>query len=200
MTKTFLLLSFALVSCLLANAQNFSLSDIPLSKSDFEKKKGLSKVPAAARIYVESNFKYNVKNDNNQLWLILDAKIFVNSERSWIKEEFLDQATKEEKLKLIDHEKGHFIIALIQFKKFQKICKEYSFAKPRIKFQLDSIYKGVLATEDSLNLAYDEESNHMLNKEKQLEWITWLMKNFNSVYADEKTLRFKFQIEVAVSK
>lgn len=199
MKKTHLF-SLMVIIGIKANAQTFLLSDIPLSKSDFEIKKGFRNHPHAAKIFATTNIKSEFKNHNDQLFLIVDAKLFVNSQRSWIKEEFWEQAPLDTKLELMDHEKGHLIIALIQFKKFQQICQEYPFTKQRLKIQFDSLYKCNQYTGDSLNLAYDEETNHMLNKEKQNAWITLLMENINRVYADERKLKFNYQIEIPLSK
>jgi hypothetical protein len=182
------------------NAQQFSLSDIPLSKSDFKMKKGIRNHPYAAKIFAETDYKSEFKNLNNHQFLIIEARLFVNSEKSWIKEEFWRDAPKEAKLELMDHEKGHLIIALIQFKRFQQICKQYSFEPRRLKSQLDSINKRIRFEADSLNLAYDEESNHSQNKEIQLAWITQLMENFNKVWADQSKLEFKYKIEVPLSR
>jgi hypothetical protein len=182
------------------SARQFSLSDIPLSKSDFEIKKGFRNHPHAAQIFAMTNLKSEFKSRNNQLFLVVDAKLFVNPQKSWIKEEFLEKATKDEKSELMNHEKGHLIIALIQFKKFQQICLEYPFTKQQLKSQFDSLYKCNKSTGDSLNLAYDEETNHMLNKERQVVWITQLMENFNKVYCDESKIKFNYQIEIALSE
>lgn len=154
-----------------ANGQKISLNDIPLSKSDFEIKQGFRNHPYSAKIYTNIDGKAEGKMINKKQVLIIEANLSVNSKSSWIKKEFWETATKEQKQELMNHEKGHLLIALIQFKKMQKICLEYTFVKADAKSQLDSIFKRTRSISASLNLAYDEETNHMVVKDKQLEWI-----------------------------
>lgn len=197
MKKIYLVL-WAVSFCLIANAQKFSLSDISLSKSDFEIKKGFDKHPYDAKIYTGIACKYKIMSNSNKQTLIIDAVLSVNSKRSWIKEEFWNRASKEQKEELLRHEKGHLIIALVQFKKFEQICTQRNFSKQGVKFQLDSISKYVQTTGDSLNNAYDEDTKHSRITDKQTEWITKLLNEFNVVFADDNKVKYKFQIEVVL--
>jgi hypothetical protein len=192
-TILLLIISFSKV-----HAQQFSIEDIPLTWKDFTVKEGFRNHPFDAKIYTNTPYKWKIKNKDNKTSLVISMELFVNTEKSWVKKEFLDKNQKDKTQELLNHEKGHFIIALIHFKKAQKILSEYTFNKQQVKLQIDSIFKSANARLDSTNETYDNETNHMLVADKQQEWINKLLQQLNELYAGDKKFPMKFEIEVNI--
>ena len=48
---------------------------------------------------------------------------------------------------------------------------EYVFNKNTFKDDLKAIYMTLTAEKDAFQNQYDEETNHSINKEKQVEWL-----------------------------
>jgi hypothetical protein len=196
--KTLIPLLLAITSFTKVQAQQFSIEDIPLTWKDFTVKEGFRNHPFDAKIYTNTPYNWKIKNKDGMTSLVISTELIVSPEKSWVKKEFLNGNTKTKTQELLNHEKGHFIIALIHFKKVQKILSEYTFHKQQVKFQLDSIFKSSGATLGSMNEIYDNETNHMLIVDKQQEWIKNLLQQLNELYAEDKKLSMKFEIEVKI--
>ena len=72
---------------------------------------------------------------------------------------------------ILNHEQGHFDIAEIFARKLNKQMGEYVFNKNTFKDDLKAIYTTLTAEKDAFQNQYDEETNHSINKEKQVEWL-----------------------------
>jgi hypothetical protein len=72
---------------------------------------------------------------------------------------------------ILSHEQAHFDIAEIYARTLNKKMAAYKFNPDTYKEDLRKIYEEVLEQKDALQNKYDEETNHSINKEKQLEWL-----------------------------
>lgn len=72
---------------------------------------------------------------------------------------------------ILGHEQGHFDIAEIFARKLNKQMGEYVFNKNTFKDDLKNIYMTLTAEKDDFQNQYDKETNHSINKEKQVEWL-----------------------------
>ncbi|MDR2272054.1 MAG: hypothetical protein LBF27_14205 [Sphingobacterium sp.] len=181
-------------------AQKHTLDDISLSKSDFEIKEGITNHPYDAKIYTEVSYEYRIEEDKGKPILHVKAKLSINSDKSWIKEEFWSNASDKAKADLLAHEKGHLLVSLIHFKELENLWRQSIFSKQQCKLELRRAYKNIDSIGDSMNSAYDDETNHSRIREKQEEWITSLMNRINELYAEEEKISFSFQIKTPISE
>lgn len=72
---------------------------------------------------------------------------------------------------ILSHEQGHFDIAEIFARKLHKKMSEYKFNKNNFKDDLKKIYVHITSEKEEMQNAYDRETNHSINKEKQVEWL-----------------------------
>ena len=72
---------------------------------------------------------------------------------------------------ILAHEQGHFDIAEIFARKLNMQMGEYKFNKNSFKDDLKKIYVTITTQKEELQNAYDRETNHSINKEKQTEWL-----------------------------
>jgi hypothetical protein len=97
----------------------------------------------------------------------------------------------------LSHEKGHLVIALIKFKQLESDLKKFKYSR-NYKKEMDSIFKTCYDQIHLTNETYDNETNHMLIVDKQQEWIKKLLQQLNELYAEDKKLPMKFEIEVKI--
>jgi hypothetical protein len=160
-------------------------------------KEGFRNHPFDAKIYTNTPFNWKVKNKGDKALLVISTELIVNAEKSWVKKEFLDRNQKAKTQELLNHEKGHFIIALIKFKQLENDLVKFPYSR-NVKKEMDSIFKACSGQTQLINETYDTETNHMLIADKQQEWIKKLLQQLNELYAEEKKLSMKFEIEVNI--
>jgi hypothetical protein len=178
------------------HAQRFSLEDVPLSWKNFIRKKGFGKHPYDAKIYTYFPYRYEVKNNSTELLITIEIK--VDNEKSWVKDEFFKKASNEESQALLNHEKGHLMIAMIHARKLQRLFAQHQFTKKQLKIQFDSLSSMINTECDSLDLLYDEETNHMRIKDKQIEWTNKLLLQLNELYTNDKKLPMEFEVKAKI--
>lgn len=90
--------------------------------------------------------------------------------KSWMK---FDRIKSRQLLQeLLDHEQGHYDIAAALADKLQKTLSTTCFDRNNYAKQIDSVYKSVSKYYDTLQIRYDTETGHGLNKELQGKWKT----------------------------
>ncbi len=72
---------------------------------------------------------------------------------------------------ILSHEQGHFDIAEVYARILHKKMKEYKFNRKTYEKDLDKIYQEVIDDKSEMQNAYDRETRHSINKEKQAEWL-----------------------------
>ncbi len=93
---------------------------------------------------------------NLQTWHVLKSD-------SWV---LKDKETDE----LLNHEQGHFNTAMICEAEFKKAIDTTTLLITNYSQKIDSVFNAVLNGIKELNVEYDKETNHMLNKEEQQKW------------------------------
>jgi len=72
---------------------------------------------------------------------------------------------------ILSHEQGHFDIAEIFARKLNKEMSTYHFNKKTYRKDLSSIYRAILDEKEEMQNNYDKETDHSINKAKQVEWL-----------------------------
>jgi len=72
---------------------------------------------------------------------------------------------------ILTHEQGHFDIAEIYARKLNKLMREYKFDKNTFKEDLKTMYQSIALEKDAFQNQYDEETNHSIKREKQVDWL-----------------------------
>ena len=74
-------------------------------------------------------------------------------------------------LYILSHEQGHFDIAEIFARKLNKKMAAYKFDPNNYKEDLKKIYDDIIIEKEEMQNAYDIETDHSINKEKQADWL-----------------------------
>lgn len=189
------LLSIALSGLSRVAAQPFVIDDIPLTWKDFTLKEGFHNHPFTAYTYTQIlPYRYELKKGKIEF----EQELIVNHDKSWVKEEFMEKASKEQKQQLLNHEKGHLIIALINLRQSVNTFNTFVYSSRNYKKELDSISKESYNQLKLMNETYDSETNHMKLTDKQTEWMNNLLKQLNEWYADDKKIYMKFDVEIHI--
>jgi len=133
-------------------------------KLNWEDFKGTPKSgsPFSAECNWEINYSYSY-NPYKVKKLEFDVNCFFNASKSWVRKQ--DRSTG-----LLAHEQVHFDIAEFSSRRLRKILSEKEFNKATFKEDLIEIFSKTLLECDSIQNAYDEETNHGLIKSKQSNW------------------------------
>lgn len=113
---------------------------------------------AAASTTSYLGFSYSIKNE--YFSFTIESKF--SKTRSW---------GLHKTAYILSHEQGHFDIAEIYARKLHKKVKEYRFNRRTYQKDLKEIYQEILDEKEEMQNAYDKETNHSINKEKQTAWL-----------------------------
>ena len=72
---------------------------------------------------------------------------------------------------ILSHEQGHFDIAEVHARILNKKMAAYKFDRNTYKNDLRKIYEEVISEKELMQNKYDEETNHSIEKDKQVEWL-----------------------------
>ncbi|QEC67128.1 hypothetical protein FRZ67_07425 [Panacibacter ginsenosidivorans] len=100
------------------------------------------------------------------------ASLFTRS-KSWLK--FRDDTI------LLKHEQGHFDINELFTRKLKKAFKAYSFNPVSVNKDLEAIFNKVWEEKKAFDARYDKETDHSINKAKQLEWSEMIATELNDL-------------------
>ena len=119
------------------------------------------------------DFHYEATRKNGYYLLSFDIKVIMNRNRSWLdRSKITSQAMLAEILK---HEQGHYTIAYMEQQELLRtVCKtvfydDYEQQAQAIFDRIDTKYK-------QLNIDYDTDTGHMVNREQQSSWNAYFDK------------------------
>jgi len=72
---------------------------------------------------------------------------------------------------ILSHEQAHFDITEVHARKLHQRLSQYTFNQKTYQKDLQQIYQGIVKEENEMQTAYDSETNHSINKDKQAEWL-----------------------------
>lgn len=83
---------------------------------------------------------------------------------------------------ILRHEQIHFDITELFTRKFRQQISELR-ASPKIKNQLNSLYKAISKASSKMQNLYDEETNHSINKVQQKKWDDYIVAELRTLEA-----------------
>lgn len=134
----------------------------PLSWSDFKAKPDQN-TSAAALTASGISFGFSIGKTGNRITkFTTEVECFFYPYESWFKPQTGDDY-------ILKHEQVHFDITELHARKFRQ---QISQLKPsqNLKAKLNSMYKAISQASRRMQTAYDDETNHSINKERQAYW------------------------------
>jgi len=149
--------------------------DRPLTWDDFEAAP-VKQSGAAALTASGITFGFSINKEDGR---IVDFSTTVESlfypEKSWVKPEHANAH-------ILRHEQLHFDITELHARKFRKQIQQLKVSQ-NIRSQLNRLYKTTNEALTEMQKRYDAETNHSINKEKQAEWETFVIRELRKFEA-----------------
>jgi len=153
-----------------ATAQSYHL----LTMDDF---RGIPKETTRGSVIAYTNssidFHYEAHKERNYYRLDFNIQLTLNTTKSWMDKR---RVTSNEMLvEILKHEQGHYIIAYMEQQELIRTVSktvfysDYQSAAQRIFNTIDAKYK-------QLNQNYDDDTQHMLNRQQQQSWDAYFKK------------------------
>lgn len=176
-------------------SQNYDIDDINLSWRNFTKKDVAVNSRVAAQTHVKIDIDYSLNSISNRKdELTINLAVTQSRDESWVSRQFLMKASDADSRKLLNHEKLHYIINLIGFKKLYNEMKDYNFSSD-YKSEITSIFKKYTKEIDKLNSDYDKQTKHGTIVRNQSKWEEQIMDMFNDQYMHDKKIKTQYTIK-----
>jgi hypothetical protein len=161
-----------------ANAQSFR----KLTVDDFQGAPDPAAGNVIAYTHCSIDYNYVAKKERNYYMLSFNIKLTVNNNRSWMDKK---RVTSREMLaEILKHEQGHYNIAYLEQ---QELLREVSKTVFYGDYQsvAKSIFDRIAAKYHQLNLDYDADTQHMVDRQQQHSWDMFFKKRLGSEYLAE---------------
>jgi hypothetical protein len=161
---------FILLTCVVlkANAQviiiNGKEGNRPLTWQDFT-----AKPDASSSFYANTGWgiKFNTKVAKDGATGVytssVETQLYLDPKTSWVKLEKASDA-------LLQHEQGHFNTGILCLRELNKKVAALNNKSSNFVSEVQSLFKTVLEKYKKMDLQYDEETNHSINKTEQQKW------------------------------
>jgi hypothetical protein len=144
-----------------------------LTNDDFQGRTGNISMGVIAYTNCSIDFQYVANKQNGYYRLDFDIRLILNNNKSWIDRR---RVTSDEMLtQILKHEQGHYTIAFMEQQELIRTVgrtvfhEDYQSEARAIFNRIDTKYK-------QLNLDYDADTHHMLNREQQQSWDAYFQK------------------------
>jgi len=172
--KISLLKAVCIVVLSFAALQNVSAQDYhQLTIDDFQgiPRSNTSGVIAYTNCTID--FRYQATHKNNYYQLDFNIRLLMNRNRSW-----MDKArvTSPEKLaEILKHEQGHYLIAYMEQQELLRTVSKTVFHED-YQYQAQHIFDTIDAKYKQLNIDYDVDTQHMVNRVQQSSWDAYFQR------------------------
>jgi hypothetical protein len=162
-----LLFIFVTVSALKVSAQTLDSTSKIIPDGKLEWKYYTGQIDSTSSYWANTstgiNYKFTIIPSFSDTVKVLLYSWTVLKNDSWVRP---DKKSSE----LLEHEQGHFDFAILCSIEFKKVVKSTTFLKINYSQKIDSLFKVTLNKYKQMEIQYDIETNHMLNRSKQAEW------------------------------
>lgn len=181
-----------------ASAQ-IGFKDLPISWKDFTLTDQIRlNTHGTAAISVHTTYSWESTVKNKKAYIEFTSVVKTNKEQSFVLRKFMQTADAEKKSKLLRHEQGHYLVALIKNLWLQQAITRYPFTR-NYKLEIRQVCKEVETRAARLNNDYDRETQHSLIEDKQREWEKYLLDTLNDLNKNKDRLPLGFTENITVN-
>jgi hypothetical protein len=131
------------------------------------------------------DFKFQANRDNGNYTVHFNVRLMMNNDKSWIdRSRIRSQETLAEILK---HEQGHYNIAYLEQ---QEVIRTMSRTRFTANYQNEAmnIFNRIDAKYRQLNIDYDEDTEHSVNRQQQHSWDVYFTKRLEFMPQENASL------------
>ncbi|WP_134091341.1 DUF922 domain-containing protein [Olivibacter sp. XZL3] len=137
-----------------------------LTKSDFQGKPD-EKDPFVSQVKLRIGYQSTIVKKDNSYRVTFQVFLDVNQKESWIK---FDKIKSPEALaEVLNHEQGHFKIGLLMQRELIKRLNARKYTS-HYKQEAATLFNRVADKYQAIQLRYDAETTHMMNRKQQSIW------------------------------
>jgi len=168
LVRLFCLSALCVLVTSIAQAQDFH----QLTIDDF---RGVPRTDQGTVAYTNCsiNFHYEAHRERDYYRLDFDIRLVLNNYKSWMDKKRV--TTNDQLAEILKHEQGHYTIAYMEQQELLRAVRktvfhaDYQYMAKNIFDRIDAKYK-------QLNLDYDADTQHMLNRTQQQSWDAYFKK------------------------
>jgi predicted secreted Zn-dependent protease len=131
------------------------------------------------------NFSYQASVSNNVYRLNFNVNLTLNRDRSWIDRSRI--TSKELLTEILKHEQGHYNIAYLEQQEVIRAMTRTRFTSNYRQEAMD-IFNRIDARYKQLNIDYDEDTQHMQNRQQQRSWDIYFNKRLEYMPPENASL------------
>lgn len=180
-------------------AQGITMEDIPLTWHNFTKTNSLPE-PRVAHIALNTKYEWESELKQKKIIINYNAELTQNKSESKVKTQFLRQSSSAKKIALLNHEKGHYIIALIKQYWLKDTLAMVKLSERNYKQELRALQAHIETKAAALNQAYDQATIHSTNEMQQALWEKRLLETLNTLSGGDKQFPYKVIIQLEIPK
>ena len=119
------------------------------------------------------DFHYQASRQNGYYRLNFDIRVLMNRNRSWMNKGQVNSAAMLDEI--LKHEQGHYTIAYMEQQELLRTVGKTVF-HANYQYEAANIFNRIDAKYKQLNIDYDTDTQHMVNRVQQHSWDAYLKK------------------------
>ncbi|TWR29656.1 DUF922 domain-containing protein [Mucilaginibacter pallidiroseus] len=119
------------------------------------------------------NFSYQANHADGYYRVHANVSLTMNRDRSWID---MNRITSQAQLnEILKHEQGHYTIAYLEQQEVLRAIQRTRFTA-NYRYEAMDVFNRIDAKYKQLNIDYDEDTEHSVNKQQQHSWDVYFAK------------------------
>jgi predicted secreted Zn-dependent protease len=131
------------------------------------------------------DFKYQASREDGDYRLHFNVRMFMNNYKSWIDRSRI--TSTEQLAEILKHEQGHYTIAYLEQQEVLRAVEHTRFTA-NYDAEAMAIFNRIDAKYKQLNQDYDEDTQHMINRQQQHSWDIYFAKRLQYMPQENASL------------
>lgn len=167
---------------LIVYCQQLTMDSIPLTWNDFLPVSDVNYRNQSFDAQVAPYIDYKIRlGESNQKGYLIEVHVALKNSRCKVDKTYLSTRSPNERTALLNHEKAHYIITIIHFKKFCKDVSNIQSAE-NINAKIKDLLIANASECSKIQQQYDKETKHGLIVAEQEKWESVLLIHLNNIY------------------
>ncbi|GGH11784.1 DUF922 domain-containing protein [Mucilaginibacter phyllosphaerae] len=131
------------------------------------------------------DFKYQASRRGDDYIIHANVRLFMNNYKSWIDRSRISSA--EQLAEILKHEQGHYTIAYLEQQEVLRAIERTRFTA-NYTAEAMNLFNRIDAKYKQLNQDYDEDTEHMVNRQQQHSWDIYFAKRLQYMPQENASL------------